>query len=354
MVKILLISHKFFPDIGGIESVSEMLSNSFYKAGYTIKVLTWTSESGSKEFPYEIIRNPDVYRIIKCLKWADVVFENNPCLRLSWPIIFFKKPHITALHTWITRATGRKSVVDDLKLTWLKRSDYITACSTAMKNYCYPKAIVVTNPYDDKAFRRINSIDKTKDIVFLGRLVSDKGAIVLIDAFYKILIDQRKGVPSSIRTLTIIGDGPERSMLEETVTKLGISDKVVFAGSLKGDSLVNVLNQHRCMVIPSLWMEPFGVVALEGMACGCVPIVSEIGGLPDAIGKAGLTFDRGNVDSLVAALYSLFDNPVLEQELRRLADGHLSSHHQNVIAEKYLDLIQKAIAAKSSVSVVHI
>ena len=343
MVKILLITHRYYPDIGGIESVSHMLSDSFHRAGYDVRVITWTAETGTKTFPYRIVRNPTLGQIIAQLKWADVVFENNPSLRMSWPNLVIDKPHVTALHTWISRPTGEKKLVDHLKLSLLNRSDIVTACSTAMKENCYPKAVVVTNPYDDKTFRRIDSVKRNKDLVFLGRLVSDKGATILVQAFHQILTNERRRGTSSIRTLTIIGDGPERAQLEADVARFGIGEHVTFTGSLRDEALTRELNKHRCMVIPSLWQEPFGVVALEGMACGCIPIVSKVGGLPDAIGNAGLTFMRGAVDSLVDAIYSIFDNPSFEVELRQLAIAHLAAHHQDVIAGKYLALVEQAL-----------
>ena len=51
--------------------------------------------------------------------------------------------------------------------------------------------------------------------------------------------------------------------------------------------MVEELNRHEIMVVPSRWNELFGVVALEGMACGCAMLVSDGGGLPDAVGYAG-------------------------------------------------------------------
>ena len=48
--------------------------------------------------------------------------------------------------------------------------------------------------------------------------------------------------------------------------------------------LVNQLNQSEILVVPSLWSEPFGIVALEGLACGCALLASDAGGLPDAVG----------------------------------------------------------------------
>ena len=91
-------------------------------------------------------------------------------------------------------------------------------------------------------------------------------------------------------SLTVIGAGPELSALKERVTALNLTGRVKFTGGLTGNALVDELRQHKFILIPSKWREPFGVVALEGMAAGCIPIVADGGGLPDAVGNAGVIF----------------------------------------------------------------
>ena len=63
-----------------------------------------------------------------------------------------------------------------------------------------------------------------------------------------------------------------------------------------GPDVVALLNRHLIIVVPSRWQEPFGLVALEGIACGCVALGANCGGLPNAIGGAGATFLHEDVD----------------------------------------------------------
>ena len=125
--------------------------------------------------------------------------------------------------------------------------------------------------------------------------------------------------------------------------KLNLNDKVFFVGVKKGSELVTCLNEHRYILVPSVWEEPFGLVALEGMACGCLPIVSNCGGLPNAIGNAGLTFRKGDVDNLVDVLTELLSNSLLEKKLRDYFPSHLALHTSTIVAKKYLNVIQSAI-----------
>ncbi|WP_018614262.1 glycosyltransferase family 4 protein [Segetibacter koreensis] len=343
-LKILFLTHKFYPDIGGIETISSLLACSFAKKGYDVHLLTWSADPTGKKFPFTVIRKPALQKLFQEHAWADMVFENNLCIRLSWPGLFYKRPTIIGLHTWISQVDGKVGWQDLFKYKWLKRATGVIACSDAVRRRCWPKALVIGNPYQEEIFRVLTDIPRTLDFVFLGRLVSDKGGALAIEAFHR-LVCQEDGQKkeSNRRILTIIGDGPERGNLQGLVAKLGIKDNVVFTGALGGEELVNCLNQHKFLLVPSIWEEPFGIVALEGMACGCVPIVSNGGGLPDAVGNAGLVFKRGDVDSLVAAIQKINNEPNLEQQLRNAAPAHLKKHKQSIVFEQYLDLLRKAV-----------
>jgi glycosyltransferase involved in cell wall biosynthesis len=111
---------------------------------------------------------------------------------------------------------------------------------------------------------------------------------------------------------------------------------------MDGEDLVSILNRHRVIAIPSRWREPFGMVALEGLACGCVPIGSDGGGLPDAIGGAGLTFPRVSIEGLVDGLRRLFLEPNLLDDLGNRAEAHLARHRRDVVCARYLEILRTA------------
>lgn len=339
-MKILFLSHSFYPVVGGIESNSEMLAEAFTEAGHEVHLLTWTKDHTSKTFSYGVIRNPNVITLLKEHGWADLVFENNPCLRLAWPNLFYKKPLVVVLNTWISRTDGRIAIQDKLKFKWLKGATSVIAVSHAVRRRCWPEAIVIGNPYKGSHFKIINSVERNKDFVFLGRLVSDKGAdlaVLALHLFEEIIAKDKK------LSLTIIGEGPEQKNLKQLTIELGLTGQVHFTGILRGDELAHCLNEHRYLLVPSMWEEPFGNVALEGMACGCLPIVSDGGGLPDAVGKAGLVFERGNVNDLFSCMKKLLKSPAKEHELRNQAPAHLEAHRIEKIAQKYLQVIERAM-----------
>ncbi|MEK6481688.1 glycosyltransferase family 4 protein [Catalinimonas sp. 4WD22] len=334
-MKILFLSHNFYPFLGGIEVNSALLATSFAKAGHQVLLLTWTAEDGNKAFPFEVVRNPSLAQLFRAHLWTDMVFENNPCLRLSWLDFFTRRPLVVTLNTWIARSSGRLGIQDKLKFQWLKRANSVVAVSEAVRKKCWPKATVIGNPYRADEFERLSSIPKDRDFVFLGRLVSDKGVDLAIKAFYQLLSKE----PKQNHSFTIVGDGPERKKLEHMVNKLGLNDHVHFTGALQGKVLVQCLNRHRFMLVPSMWEEPFGNVALEGIACGCIPIVSDGGGLPDAVGNAGITFRRGNLSHLVDTIQKVLQQSSLEQQLREAAKAHLKKHHPEEVCRQYLNVI---------------
>lgn len=67
---------------------------------------------------------------------------------------------------------------------------------------------------------------------------------------------------------------------------------VEFVGSLARSDVAQLMATTRCLVVPSLWQEPFGIVALEALASGCTVIASRIGGLTEAGGPYASYFPR--------------------------------------------------------------
>jgi len=343
-LRILFLTHNFYPVIGGIEINSDILAQAFTDAGHEVHLLTWSRDISNKKFPFFVIRNPTKRQLFAEHYWADLIFENNPSLRLAWPSLFFQKPSVIVLNTWISRPNGNIGLQDKIKLWWLKRATKVIAVSNAIRKRCWPTAIVIANPYRLNQFRIIPGINKTLDFVFLGRLVSDKGADHAIKALH-ILITSNPEIRyiNKKPSLTIIGNGPERKNLVQLIEELKMEPYVVLTGSLTGEDLAICLNRHRFLLVPSLWEEPFGNVVLEAMACGCLPIVSDGGGLPDAIGNAGITFRRGDINSLVNVIIEILSNPILEQQLKDAAEAHLIVHHPDRVAHGYLEVINSAL-----------
>lgn len=332
-MKILFTSHRFHPDIGGIEVNSEILARYFVSRGHELRLVTQSPGHGPEGFPFPVIRRPGARELICLHLWADVVYQNNIELGTLWPGMMVNRPTVVSVRTWIRGGDNRVRWIDRLKKQMLRRASAVIAISEAIRRDSFREAIVIGNPYRSGLFRVMPEIPHENSIVFLGRFVSDKGAGLLIRAFAEV-----KGVSKG---LTLIGAGPEEASLKRLAHELGVD--VRFIGPLTGEDLVRELNRHEILVVPSLWAEPFGNVALEGLACGCVVVGSNDGGLPDAIGPAGLLFERGNVADLVTQLRRLLTDPRLRQTLREKAAGHLDVRREEVVCSEYLRILERVV-----------
>jgi glycosyltransferase involved in cell wall biosynthesis len=333
-VNILLTSHRFHPDIGGIETISDILARHFTAAGHAVRLITQSpgDTRADRQFPFPVLRHPSARQLLSSVRWADVVLQNNLEVRQLWPLLLCRRPLVIGLQTWIRTVDGERGALQRLKRLALAGANQLIACSNAVRLDSSSEAIVIGNPYNNALFRTIEGLPRRRVIAFLGRLVSDKGADLLLRAFANLQ-------PSGWR-LSVIGDGPERPALQRLCIELGINNRVDFYGALQGEALVRVLNHHEILVIPSRWREPFGVVALEGLACGCVVLASDGGGLPDAVGSAGLLFRRDDLSDLTRRLRDLIDSDALRAHLRQKAPSHLVRFQATNVCSQYLSLVE--------------
>jgi glycosyltransferase involved in cell wall biosynthesis len=340
-LRILLSSHRYHPDIGGIETVSRLLAREFGRAGHEVAVITDTGSSIQRDVEPTIERTPSAGRVAKRVRWCQVYFQNNISLRAAWPLILSRRPWVVTTQTWLRGPNGAADWNDRVKRWALKRATNVYI-SQAVAAHVGLRGIVVPNPYDTEVFRLRSDCARDRQLVFVGRLVSDKGVDVLLSALALL-------AAAGVRpTLTIIGGGSEETRLRAMVSDLHLTKQVEFAGPVQGEELARWLNRHQVMVVPSRWAEPFGVVALEGIACGCAVVGSADGGLPDAIGPCGLTFPNGSSDSLASALSELLSHGRgKSSELLSSAQSHLAKHAPETIARRYLDLFAIATDSRS-------
>jgi glycogen synthase len=336
-MRILLCSHWFFPSYGGVETVSRILAEEFVKAGASVTIVTKTP-GANIDAPYQVVRRPSFDAVRKLGNQSDVIFQSLISLRTLVPLSLTRKPVVIAHHSWMRRPDGTKGTETYIKLLAL-RSCHNVSISRAVADALPVRSTLIGNPFDDTEFRDLRNMPKEKDIVFMGRLVSDKGVDLLLHALAAL---QTEGHTPS---LTIIGDGPERPMLESLTTRMGLARQVTFLGSIQ-EGRGRIVAQHRIMAIPSLWDEPFGVVALEGIASGCALVASSGGGLGEAVGPCGLLFPNGDRLALTSALRRLLEEPALCHEFVANGTRHLQAFQPSYIAEKYMSLF-RTVTSKS-------
>src|SRR5438477_11868951 len=254
-MKILFSSYLFHPSVGGIESVSKVLAEKFAAAGNDVHVITQTGGDPITDANYRLTRRPSIGKLFRLLRWSNLFFQNNISLRSLIPALLLRKPILVVHQTWLQNTRGGIGWNNRLKHALLR---FVTnvAISKAVAGRISGHSFVIGNPYDDATFRLIPNVARDKNVVFVGRLVSDKGADLLLQA---LTLLQNDGVTLD---LTIVGGGPEEENLRKLTADLALDRQVTFAGQKSGAPLAELLNRHRLLVVPSRWAERFGIVAL--------------------------------------------------------------------------------------------
>jgi glycosyltransferase involved in cell wall biosynthesis len=141
---------------------------------------------------------------------------------------------------------------------------------------------------------------KSPTAIFVGRLSLEKGVEKLLEAW--------KRVEGGERKLLILGDGPERSNLERKAREL---KGVEFIGFVTKRDQPSYWREALFSVVPSIWMEPFGMTVLESWSNGRPVVGHAIGALPELIreGVDGILADPESVEDLARKLDGLLSNP---------------------------------------------
>jgi glycosyltransferase involved in cell wall biosynthesis len=334
-LNILVSSHAFAPSLGGIETVSALLAEQFVKADHSVVIVTQSAgETDRTEFGAQIVREPSAQQIRRLVKWCDVFWHNNLSIRAMWPGLLMGKPLVvTHSGSYCRRPVGLDAVLR-LKHAIVNRVTSV-AISRYVASFFKTGAIVIPNPYDSRVFQGgPQQSERKREFVFLGRLVEEKGLDILLQALSGL---RRRDLQPQ---LTVVGSGPELAKWQDLTRRLGLEAQVEFLGPQTGSQLATTLHEHQTLVVPSRYDEPFGVVALEGIACGCAVIASSGGGLPEAVGPCGITFRNGDLAELEQALERLLRRPDERERLVAHGPEHLLQFQPRLVAERYLDLFR--------------
>ena len=336
----LLLHSRFYPSIGGIETVADLLAREWVNLGITVTIVTDVPRPSQKNnFPFSIYYRPQPLAFLDLLRKHDVFVHFNIRLRAIWPLFAVRRPFIATHHGfYVIDESGHRDWREKLKLFIAKRATENIAVSHSIAQTIGIPCKVIPNPFSAEAFSNLGTDAKTRDLVFVGRLVSSKGVDVLIRG---VSLLKDAGLKP---TVTIIGDGPEREPLEKLAREVGVENQISFTGTIPTATVTKLLSQHKVMVVPSIWNEGFGVVALEGIASGCVVVGSDSGGLPEAVGDCGIVVRAGDPQKLADGIKRILTEPGLIDALRINSADHLARHHPARVAQRYLTVITQAIS----------
>lgn len=367
-MNVLLYSHAFDPSLGGVETVSRTLADGLVARGMACKVITQTPGPGA-DFPFEVVRQPAGERIRELVRWADVVLFNGASLALQPWVLLSRKPFVwvhvgyqaacidgagwvdgarSPLTPWASfvfhaRRSGWKGgIKDGLKLL-LRRfvATRLVTRNVAITRWMdrrlpLPRQVQIYNPFPIEQFRAADGRPADHDFFYVGRIVQEKGIDTLIRAFAAV-VQHSDPAPR----LLLIGDGTARDGIESLVDELGLRRHVTFAGKQSGPALIEWVSRGLIGVLPSVWYEPMGGVAIELLAAGKCLIVSEQGGLAECVGDAGLVFPNGDDGELAKRMLELLGDPALQRVLAERARQRARSFAPAPFIDQYVALLKQ-------------
>ena len=387
-MKILMLTWEYPPRVvGGIARVVYDLSKTLIKDGHDVTVVTY--RDGDAPY-FEDDKGVKVYRVdnymINPNNFIDWIMQLNFNLVAKANEIMLKEGNFDVIHAhdWLVayaaktlknsynipivstiHATeaGRNSGIHDETQRYINDTEWmltyesseVIVNSNYMKNELqrlfglpYEKINVVPNGVNlslfngierDYNFRRRYAMDNEKIILFMGRLVYEKGIQHLISAMPKILDGYHD------TKLVIGGKGGMMDELKEQVNAMGISEKVCFAGYLNGKDVQKMYKAADISVFPSTY-EPFGIVALEAMLSENPVVVSDIGGLNEIVQhrENGMKAYCGNPNSIADSILELLYDHKLCAEITKKAKNKVRNEYNwNKIAQDTHFTYQKAI-----------
>lgn len=342
-MRILIYSRAFAPLVGGIETVVSSLAHGLAHAGAEVTLVTATPAQGAPadSSPFTLVRRPGLLQLARRMKQADLIHLAGPALVPLLVALLIRRPVVVEHHglqtacpngqlfyeptqspcpgyfmsgrhweCWRCNASHGKLLSFRMwLLTFVRRR----LCRRALTNVTptawvagvlqLPHTTTIHHGISVAPPRSPKRAGAPPVFAFLGRLVTQKGVTVLLDAAHRL---HSTGASFVVK---IIGEGPERSNLEARARALGLEKRILFLGALIEEQLEEALRDVDAVVMPSLAGEAFGLVAAEFMARGCAVIVSNLGALTEVVGEAGIQFPAGDIEALTDRLRELIAQP---------------------------------------------
>lgn len=360
-MKLLIYSHFFAPSIGGVETIVQSLArglagvrdlNGSSQFEITLVTQTPAGQYDDSALPFRVVRQPGLFPLWRLIHSCDVVHAAGPAFAPLLLARLARKPLVVEHHGFQTICPNGQLVIEPEGLPcpghfMAGRHSECLRCNSAQgwvasgKLWLFtfvrrflrtgaaanitptrwlgelldlPRVTVI--PHGLEAGQGISPLvpqSNTPVIVFMGRLVTTKGVLLLFKAV-KILHEQNR-----LFEMLIIGDGPERAALEQFAQDSQLAPKVRFAGHLGGEQLEAAFARATVVVVPSLGGEVFGLVVAENMLRALPVVASDLGAFKEVLGETGLTFRTGDALGLASALLRVLDDPPFAASLGQRA-----------------------------------
>lgn len=183
----------------------------------------------------------------------------------------------------------------------------------------------------------VNKSNASMRVAFIGQMRPYKGLDVLLHAVKDL----------SAIDLTVVGKGHHAEEYQNLAKELALSN-IRFLGAVDDHALQNVLKESHVLVLPSRTKaEAFGIVLVEAMAAGCVPIASDLPGVRDVVSQAGFTFPVGDSERLAQLLLHLSENPAMLHRHARVAQTNARHYTWRRCVDAHDRLFRRVVAPQT-------
>ena len=259
----------------------------------------------------------------------------------TWVARMGSIPLVTTLHGTDVRMARSISASRPAFRHVMQHSSAVTAVSRwlaaeAQSIVSTRPPIVAPMPVATELFMADATVARSRRLLFVGRLMPQKGIDVLIDALSRL--------PADVG-LDVVGDGPDRPALEARASELGVSDRVHFHGAVKQYTLPSLYQRAAALVVPST-DEGLGLVAVEAQLCETPVVAFDSGGLPDVIqhDRTGILVSERSAGALAASIQSMLERGDKGAALGAAGRLHaLATFAPESVARRYADIYRSVI-----------
>ena len=382
-MKVIQVTERYPPAVGGVETHVMRLSQELSKLGIEVEVLTTDlystvplvriqrvtstpyEESVTRVRGYPLLPLPQGLGIVspsmlRHLRDATIVHAHGYGHFPTYLTRFCgisNLPVVATTHSDAGRPSIRKTMFDIIvpRLS-IRFAQKIIAISNHEKQVLIRRGVssdrivVIPNGIDveeiDSKNPKSRKHDNRRTLMYSGRIdVEQKGLDILIEAFARLI-----SVNPEIELVLMGPDWNDSTRrLRQLASKLGIDEKVHFMGYLERKDYLKNLRSADIFVLPSRF-EPFGIVLLEAIASSVPIVASNAGGIPEILGegKFGLLFNAGDVDSLVSQLQEALSNEDEAAKRAEAAKGSLNKYAWSRIAEATLRVYTEVLSKQKS------
>jgi glycogen(starch) synthase len=367
-LKLTFYTHDWAPSVGGIQTVYTALANgvSFWsksQSGDPIEVtlITQSPVEGMDDsrLPFAVVRRPGLRKLIDQIRSADVLHVAGPAilpLTIGW---ILRKPTVIEHHGYqsicanglliygpdhsvcpghFMAARYSKCVrcnsgiegwgksLRGLLLTFLRRwlakkvTLNVSPSSHNARRIELPHTQIIHHGVPEPRIPVFTTFENQQApsicFAYIGRLATEKGLPVLLRACRQL---SRAGLNFHLK---IVGDGPERSVLEKTAQEFGLKTNTEFVGPVTPAAMPELLASVAAVIMPSVCEDVAPLVAIEQMMQGRLLIASDIGGLGETVDGVGLKFPAGDDGALAECMRRVIENPGFAAQMGEKAKQH--------------------------------